>query len=471
MGWAVEQIGNGNYVIIGNTPRIDSLYASSTVQAMVLNLLGDTLSVSRNAVLNDAAAYPGDSNSAIRLSDGRIVVGGATYGTDLIARIAFYWFDGNGLAQYNQELDLPGEWIGRQLKATPDGGFILVGDTFDGGPEDAFIMKTDSAGNPVWWQTFGLPDRRELFFSVDLAPQGGYYIGGNVGANSGTFGPWVLMCDSTGALVWQFTHGTPYEDFARAQVTALADGTTIVGSGLPSGTFGNQWAQLFNVDSFGNILWDKTYDVDSYSTNFSQVKEITRNGDLVACGWSYLPGDIDGILLRTNHDGDSLWMRHYLYYDSLMNDGTGIFRDVEPTTDGGFIAVGAVFGSVSGNIPTGYTQDIWVVKVDSLGCIIPGCDDFSTVITVQATNLGSALSVYPNPTHGRSTVKVTLPVGSRLVDELRLRLISAQGQEVLVQEVVVGENTLPLQELAGGIYYLHLTSGSTWLSGTKLIVE
>jgi hypothetical protein len=471
MAFAAEQLTNGNYLVIAAAPRVDSLYASSTVQATVLDQVGDTISVSRNAVLNDAAAYPGSSNSANTLPSGIIVVGGCTYSPDSIFRVALYWFDANGLAQNYVEMDLPGGWIGRQLKATPDGGFIIVGDTFDGGPEDGFILKTDSAGSPEWWEVHGLPDRREFFFSVDLAPQGGYYIGGNVGANSGTFDPWVLMCDSTGALVWEFTHGTPYEDFARAQVTSLADGTMIVGSGLPSGTFGNQWAQLFNVDSLGNIIWDKLYDVDSYSTNFSQVKEITPNGDMVACGWSYLLGDIDGILLRTDHEGDSLWMRHYLYYDSLMNDGTGLFRDVEPTADGGFIAVGAVFGSVSGNIPAGYTQDIWVVKVDSLGCIVPGCDDFSTVVAVQATNLKHALTVFPNPARERTTVNVTLPAGSAFLEYLQLRLVSSDGREVLVQKAAIGENQLSLHELAGGIYYLHLTSGTTWLCGTKLLVE
>ncbi len=122
-------------------------------------------------------------------------------------------------------------------------------------------------------------------------------------------------------------------------------------------------------------------------------------------------------------------------------------------------------------IHQGLTQDIWVVKVDSLGCIIPGCDDFSTVITVQATNLGSALSVYPNPARQSTTVKVTLSAGSSLVADLRLRLVSAQGQEVLVQRAAIGENQLSLHELAGGIYYLHLTSGSTWMSGVKLVVE
>ncbi|MCB0814843.1 MAG: hypothetical protein KDB87_16985, partial [Flavobacteriales bacterium] len=72
---------------------------------------------------------------------------------------------------------------------------------------------------------------------------------------------------------------------------------------------------------------------------------------------------IDGFLLRTNSQGDSLWLRHYWYTDSIMNDGTGLFYDVTPTSDGGFIAVGTMLGSIAGNDPPGASQDVWVLKV------------------------------------------------------------------------------------------------------------
>ena len=52
----------------------------------------------------------------------------------------------------------------------------------------------------------------------------------------------------------------------------------------------------------------------------------------------------------------------------------------------GFIACGATNGCYSGNCPPQYEQDAWVVKVDSLGCIVPGCNDFGTAITEQITN-------------------------------------------------------------------------------------
>ena len=165
----------------------------------------------------------------------------------------------------------------------------------------------------------------------------------------------------------------------------------------------------------GEFIWEKWYGPVLNYTTLRVAKEISPVGGHIATGMAFAENSNfwQGILLRTADNGDSLWMRRYFYYDSLMTDGQGELNDVVPTLDGGFIACGFTQGSYTGPYPPGYSQDIWVVKVDSLGCIIPGCDDFSTVITEQATNLKEALAVYPNPVsslngHGSTTVKVTL---------------------------------------------------------------
>lgn len=229
---------------------------------------------------------------------------------------------------------------------------------------------------------------------------------------------------------------------------------------------------MVKIDPDGNTIWSHTYGENAFDNTFFAVKEVEPFGDLITCGLSHQEnGDSKGVLLRTNSEGDSLWMRHYFYADSLLDDGEGSFRDVLPTEDGGFIAVGWVNYSASGNNPPQYDHDLWVVKVDSIGCLVPGCDDFSTAITAQVTNLKDALSVAPNPAHGRAVVTVSLPLSMSSSGTLRLRMVSAIGQEVLVVSAVVGANDLDIGGLASGLYHVHLTSGSTWLSGTKLVVE
>ncbi len=157
-----------------------------------------------------------------------------------------------------------------------------------------------------------------------------------------------------------------------------------------------------------------------------------------------------------------------------MNDGKGEFKDVIPTLDGGFIAVGAAYGSASGNNPPGTNQDVWVVKVDSAGCILPGCAPLG--ITALATNLTDAVAVYPNPLdYARGDrllhVSITLPPSLKNSTSLKLSIVSEQGQLVQENPVVQGENTVNIPSLAAGVYYLHLTTGTTWLGGTKLMIE
>ncbi|QQR87872.1 MAG: T9SS type A sorting domain-containing protein [Flavobacteriales bacterium] len=359
------------------------------------------------------------------------------------------------------EYNFPGNWIGNELKCTLDGGYIVVGGTYTGnGTLDVFLLKLDSLANVQWVQTYGGPQWTDFVTTVDLAPGGGYYMGGVIGLGSNSYEPWVVRVDSVGDIVWANTYGTPLNDRARAELTTMADGCIVYGSGRPNGVFSNHWPQLVKVDSSGAVLWDKIYDEPSYLARFVSVKEITPGGDLIAAGVSYPNNFADGTLLRTTSQGDSIWMRHYVYYDSLMTDGTGLFYDVIPTSDGGFAACGTALGSASGNNPPGLTQDVWVVKVDSMGCIEPGCH-LITGVQSHATNLQGALVAWPNPVaHGTTaTVHVALPE-ALATGALRLVVSNAQGQLVFEQSAAQGNNVLDTSRLNAGLYHVHLANAT-----------
>ena len=490
-GWCIEQIGSGQYVVIGNMPWVDSLYYPSSVVSLLLDSNGELIAEHRFEVPLKAS-YPGWSNSGVLLDNGRIALCGGTQDSNDSNQVAIFWLGGDSEPiGYVEIQPTPNDWIGYQLKSTPDNGFILTGVTTATGIQDIFLLKTDSVGNLLWWQTYGHPTRLDYATSVDVALDGGFYVRARYPQQPDEYVQWTLHTDENGGLIWEHFFGLPVEagfGVDGTLITSVDGGVVHAGGKFSGGTDFEHWPQLVKLDTSGNELWDKTYGEAVFGTGFFSVAEVSSSGDLIACGqkWYQTDGGFPyrkGILVRANSDGDSLWMREYLYYDSVLVDCQGVFRDVQPTPDGGFVVVGETRGNINGNNPPGLSVDVWVVKVDSLGCIVPGCDDFSTVVTVQATNLMGALSVYPNPvslSNGseHTTVKVTLPSGSPLFGRgaggegaLTLRLVSSQGQEVLVQRAVNGENEVSIRGLAAGIYYIHLTSGSTWLSGTKLVVE
>ena len=83
------------------------------------------------------------------------------------------------------------------------------------------------------------------------------------------------------------------------------------------------------------------------------------------------------------------------------------------------------------NNPPIYGQDTWVVKVDSMGCLEPGCH-LITGLTSQVTNLRGALRVWPNPVgaqgQGQGQVQVAWDLPEAMTGSAQLTLVSAAGQ-------------------------------------------
>jgi len=415
----------------------------------------------------------GWSNCCDTIPGGGFVVGGASEDTLGNDEIYLMRFDTEGDTLWTRvfgDSSLEHFWIGFQVKRVANGDFVIVGITDQNGPFNAFVLRTDSAGNELWREVqVYAPGIEGGLGAIALAENGDFFTSGTVALTSNNSDRWVQRLSPEGTVRWQVAWGSNWRE-GDTHLDGLSDGHLLVSGG--SGYAANLTLQrpyLAKLDSAdGSILWEREYGQSTYSTQFFPAKECP-NGDLIAAGVCYYGGDQQGLMLRTTSAGDSIWMRSYYYQDSLMQDGTGRFYDVLPTADGGFIAAGAAYYSASGNNPPGISQDTWVVKVDSMGCIVPGCD--GTGVTEIITNLTGALTVYPNPASTSTVVKVTLPTTTRFQQQLMLRLVSAEGREVLAQKATVGENELDVQRLAPGLYYVHLTNGSTWVSGSKLLVQ
>jgi hypothetical protein len=116
-----------------------------------------------------------------------------------------------------------------------------------------------------------------------------------------------------------------------------------------------------------------------------------------------------------------------------------------------------------------------VVKVDANGCILPGCNTVG--ITEQATNLLDAFSIYPNPVQQGGSVTLQLDLPQHLLAQpLELTVVATDGRVVYRQRIATGTGSVPLSLGEGlgvrpGLYYLHITNGTTWLTGGKLVVE
>ena len=160
-------------------------------------------------------------------------------------------------------------------------------------------------------------------------------------------------------------------------------------------------------------------------------------------------------------------MRTYEYADEQVTGGKGRLRDVALTPDGGYIAVGRTLA-----VPGIYSQDVWVIKVDSMGCLEPGCHLLNGIES-QVTNLKGALTVAPNPVRVGETLQLSISLPPSITPQgpLRLTVVSSDGRVVHEQAVSAATpNTINLQH-ATGLYHLHLSDATRWLAGAKVMVE
>ena len=422
--FSVELGEDGNYVVIASVPFNDGqLYYSAVVTSIVVSPQGQVLQTER-VDYPTHVTYPGWSNSSAKRNDGGFVVGGNTYGVDStgnnVSRAALFMVAANGSMEGLYEVGPDGQsWIGRQAKQTPDGGYVICGETSG----DAFVIKTDAQGNE-------------------------------------------------GGVAWTRTWGGSYHDLS-AHVVEMADGHVLASSSLGYGTFGPYRAYLAKLDaSDGSFIWQREYGASGDHDIIRSAHEIAPFGDLISVGYTQVPGvGYFGSLLRTTNTGDSLWMRNYQYHDSIVSNAPGLFHDVQPTPDGGFVAVGS---ALNGPATNPYTQDVWVVKVDSMGCLEPGCH-LITGMETQITNLRDVLKVYPNPVASGGSVTVTLELPQTFIPEgpLQLTVVDAQGRLVRKENFTPNNSQLTLHTstLPYGIYHLHLSDNTRWISGCKLVVE
>ena len=468
--WSVEILNDGNYAVIGNGAFSDSLFYSSIVRYLVIDATGELLSES---IAYDTvhATYPGWSNSTHKRLDGGLVTGGNLFRADSlgnwISRAAL--FMGSAAGQFDSIHVLGPDnqsWIGRQAKQTPDGGYVICGETSAvGNALQAFVIKTDAQGNEEWTQTYG-GQWNDFAMAIDRHEGTNYYMGGQrfIGSNKQL---WVQCIDDTGGVAWSKVWGSAFGE-PNAHLTLASDGHPLVASSWGSAANDRGRKYLAKLDSAnGNVLWEKQYGL-TCACPFFVVQEVVPGGDLIAAGQDVIVNEYYGVLLRTTSTGDSLWLRQYQYHDSLVSNGRGLFRDVVPTPDGGFVAVGTALQAGP------YTQDVWVVKTDSMGCLEPGCHLIQGMQT-QITNLRGALTVAPNPVAQGGSVQVHLQLPESFVAQgaLRLTVVSSEGRMVQEENLPSGvlSFSFQLSSFPSGLYHIHLHDSTRWISGAKLVVE
>jgi len=218
-------------------------------------------------------------------------------------------------------------------RVTDDQGFILAGYTSyeSFGPEDFYLVKTDSVGELQWEQTYGGP-ALDVCWQIRPVPTGGYILSGSTQSyGAGAQDGWLVRVNENGDSLWSQTYGGAGWDEIFS-VSPTSDGGFILGG--YSGSFGpgafDFW--LIKTDEAGATQWSRTY---GYSTEgeFATSALETADGGFLISGWAGSPSSNqqEFWLLRTDADGDSLWS---------VRPAIGYCYAMRETSDNGIVLIG-----------------------------------------------------------------------------------------------------------------------------------
>ncbi|HEX5002353.1 MAG TPA: T9SS type A sorting domain-containing protein [Bacteroidia bacterium] len=266
-----------------------------------------------------------------------------------------------------------------------DSNFVITGGTSsdDGditnshGNSELFVVKTDPAGNTIWFKVYGgtgYESGRHVLQTAD----GGYLISGytnshdfDVPMNRGHHDGWLLKLDTAGNVQWSNTYGGSMEDRIRCTFQTADGGYIFAGSSSSNdlqctGNHGNLDFWAGRTDSVGNLIWSKLYG----GTNDELALQVIagNSNDLIITGYTSsgdgdvtnFHGDTDGWIVGTDTAGVLQWQsclggtdEDRLYRCRLLNNGNIVSCGYTRSND--FTLAG---------VPNGISASYWLLEMN-----------------------------------------------------------------------------------------------------------
>ncbi len=200
--------------------------------------------------------------AVIQTADGGYAALGINYGSGT----AYYDFylvkvDSNGNTEYTKNIGGAGYEIGNSIQQTPDGGFILAGQSYSYAGEDGdfYMVKTDNLGNVQWDQNYANTGLQECHH-VQNVPGGGFILVGDADDLSGGLGDtdvWMFKTDDLGNILWQQIYGGTKKDGGKTVENTTDGGFIIAGISRSFGLINPNY-YLVKTDSVGTIEWQNS---------------------------------------------------------------------------------------------------------------------------------------------------------------------------------------------------------------------
>ena len=236
-----------------------------------------------------------------------------------------------------------------------------------------------------------------------------YKYGDNL--SSGDFHHAVFRFDTSGNMIWNKIYSdvnSGYTNYYQTDIIELNNGNLVFGGArissneeLQTGKFANNFYYVQCVTNQGDSIWRVEFPLKKNQKQGIALQPLP-NGDFIGGGHRYCACYPDGgtgfagWLFCMSADGKMKWERYYANQNKTSSPAN-LFRKLVVCDDGGILV------GTEGGENDQATGGLWLLKLDSMGCLTPDCSG-SILFTAVNEEKGDwqdlkevFFSIYPNP--------------------------------------------------------------------------
>jgi hypothetical protein len=402
--------------------------------------------------------------------DGFIVCGEGGFGPGspdiLVAKIS-----SSGNLLWHKAIKGSNSDIGFHAIQSLDNGYIITGNTFSygNGNSDAFLCKLDSAGNFLWFKSYGTPFTNYGIDLVETSDSDVVVVGFSANSSFTDENLFLMKTDFSGNQLWLHEYGSPFIlERARAIAKSPDGGYAITGElfGCPSTNFETF---LFKTLADGTCPTCTTSTISYLTTSstpailtgtttyttgiLSVISPIKQNviSNMTDCSLINTPLPVD--LLFFNGEAEA--NLNLLYWSTANEYNNDYFTLLKSQNGVDFQLLDKITGAGNSNQTLNYQYTDFHPFIGTNYYRLQQTDydgktSFSKIISIDNTysELNNVL-FYPNPANEFIQVIFSQP------DEVStVEILNTIGQTVLFSNNYVMQAKIDISHLPRGFYFL-----------------
>ena len=212
-----------------------------------------------------------------------------------------FWMRTLGTTGYNTD--------GFSITADSSNNVYQVGFVNRPGGGGAFLGKYDTAGAVTFQNRYSKsPDGSPTFYGVEMASDGGFYVGAQILASVTSYDVGVVKFDSSGNIAWQqylFGSGgsTSFEFIGYQIALDSSDNIYVVGFSDTSGAYRGF---LHKRDSSGTLQYQRQFAANGTSYNVLYGVAVSGNSVYMAGNGAFSSGGIQAVLFKYSQSANSV---------------------------------------------------------------------------------------------------------------------------------------------------------------------